>query len=62
VVPINLSLLTKTVYSSVTTTLIYNDTNIQSLSWRYNGAHLYYSGDQNMNSEMGEEVAHMGKG
>jgi hypothetical protein len=28
-------------FSSVITTLVYNDTNIQSLSWRYNRVQLY---------------------
>jgi hypothetical protein len=39
--PINSSLLTVTLHSSVITTLVYNDRkNIQSLSWRYNRAWL----------------------
>ena len=41
VVPIDSSLLTITLYSSVSTTLVYNDTNVQSPSWHYNRVRFY---------------------
>jgi hypothetical protein len=41
VVPINSSLLTITLYSSVITTLVYNDTKYSGPSWRYNRVWLY---------------------
>jgi hypothetical protein len=40
VVPINSSLLTVTLHYTVITTLVYNDTKIQSLSWCYNRVRL----------------------
>jgi hypothetical protein len=44
----NSSLLTITLHSSVITKLVYNDTKIQSASWRYNRVRLYFDSYKNI--------------